>query len=70
MSTVHRQQAEPFQRPSIWADNRQALCDALPYYKAHESSLYSAKKIAKGVLVGKQATIRDLLSPEVIITTV
>ncbi|KAF9879398.1 hypothetical protein CkaCkLH20_02941 [Colletotrichum karsti] len=53
----------------IWADNRQALCDALPYFKSHEGSLYTSLKVAKGILINKHDTVRDMLGSEVIITT-
>ncbi|KAF6835908.1 hypothetical protein CPLU01_04011 [Colletotrichum plurivorum] len=70
MSAVHNPPGVAFRKPPIWADNRQALCDALTYYKAHEGSFYTKDGIVMGVLVGKQTSVRDILSNEVIITAV
>ncbi|KAF6844518.1 hypothetical protein CMUS01_00996 [Colletotrichum musicola] len=70
MSAVHHLPAVAFRKPPIWADNRQALCDALTYYKAHEGSFYTKDGIVMGVLVGKQTSVRDILSNEVIVTAV
>lgn len=70
MSAVHYPTAVAFRKPTIWADNRQALCDALTYYKAHEGSFYTKDGIVMGVLVGKLTSVRDMLSPEVIVTAV
>lgn len=53
----------------VWADNRQALCDSVGYYKAHESSMYTNSKIARGILINKHVSVRDMLSAEVVITT-
>ncbi|TDZ60602.1 hypothetical protein CTRI78_v004833 [Colletotrichum trifolii] len=60
---------EAFSTPEIWAENRQSLCDALPWYKSHEASLYTIDKVAKGILINKQVSVRDYLSDEVIVTT-
>ncbi|KAI8282352.1 hypothetical protein K4K59_007998 [Colletotrichum sp. SAR11_240] len=54
----------------VWADNRQALCDSVGYYKAHESSMYTNSKIARGILINKHVSVRDMLSAEVVITTI
>ncbi|TEA20373.1 hypothetical protein C8034_v008947 [Colletotrichum sidae] len=47
---------EAFSTPEIWAENRQSLCDALPWYKSHEASLYTIDKVAKGILINKQVS--------------
>ncbi|KAH0424541.1 hypothetical protein CcaCcLH18_11501 [Colletotrichum camelliae] len=54
----------------VWADNRQALCDSVGYYKAHESSMYTNAKIARGILINKHVSVRDMLGAEVVITTI
>ncbi|KAI8212722.1 hypothetical protein K4K53_011589 [Colletotrichum sp. SAR 10_77] len=54
----------------VWADNRQALCDSVGYYKAHESSMYTNSKIARGILINKHVSVRDMLSAEVVVTTI
>ncbi|OLN96554.1 hypothetical protein CCHL11_00652 [Colletotrichum chlorophyti] len=61
--------AVPFGPPPIWANNRQALCDALNWFKSHESSLYTSEKVAKGFLLNAHPTVRDTVGSEVIITT-
>ncbi|KAK1590851.1 uncharacterized protein LY79DRAFT_686310 [Colletotrichum navitas] len=59
----------PMGSPPVWAENRQALCDALPYFKAHEGSLYTKDKLIKGMLLNAFSSVRDYLGAEVIITT-
>ncbi|KAK2001110.1 hypothetical protein LX36DRAFT_629421 [Colletotrichum falcatum] len=60
---------DPIGSPPVWAENRQALCDALPYFKAHEGSIYTKDKMIKGMLLNAFSTVRDYLGAEVIITT-
>jgi hypothetical protein len=59
---------EPSSPPPVWANTRQQLCDALPYYKSHHGAIYKHKG-AKGILVDKEVTMRDVLDHEIIITT-
>ncbi|KAK2018281.1 hypothetical protein LZ32DRAFT_680720 [Colletotrichum eremochloae] len=59
----------PIGNPPVWAENRQALCDALPYFKAHEGSLYTKDKTIKGMLLNAFSSVRDYLGTETIITT-
>ncbi|KAK2032947.1 hypothetical protein LX32DRAFT_660923 [Colletotrichum zoysiae] len=59
----------PIGSPPVWAENRQALCDALPYFKAHEGSVYTKDKLIKGMLLNAFSSVRDYLGAEVIITT-
>ncbi|KAH6697235.1 hypothetical protein F5X68DRAFT_226622 [Plectosphaerella plurivora] len=54
--------------PPVWAEKRQALCDALPYFKSHQGSLYTSKLVAKGILIDGELSIRDILTQDVIIT--
>ncbi|TQN75222.1 Alpha-ketoglutarate-dependent dioxygenase alkB-like protein 3 [Colletotrichum shisoi] len=58
----------PLGSPPVWAENRQALCDALPYFKAHEGSMYTKDKVIKGMLLNAFTTVRDFLGSEVIVT--
>ncbi|KAL0937584.1 uncharacterized protein CTRU02_207315 [Colletotrichum truncatum] len=69
MTSVQFLRSQPFGKPLVWANNRQALCDSLSYYKSHQGSLYTSEKTAKGILINKHATVRDMMGPEVIITT-
>ncbi|KAL2883895.1 hypothetical protein SGCOL_000530 [Colletotrichum sp. CLE4] len=61
--------AESLGKPPVWAATRQALCDALPYYKAHQSSAHTNKNTVVGFLLGGFPTVRDRMDTEVIITT-
>lgn len=58
---------QPYGEPPVWSDKRQALCDALPYFKSHQGSLYSSRLVAKGILVDSEASIRDTMTSDVII---
>ncbi|KZL86345.1 oxoglutarate iron-dependent oxygenase protein [Colletotrichum incanum] len=69
MTATNSALAAPLGSPPVWAENRQALCDALPYFKAHEGSLYTKDKIIKGMLLNAFSSARDYLGTEVIITT-
>lgn len=55
-------------QPLVWSDKRQSLCDTLPYFKSHQGSLYSHDLIARGILIDGEITIRDTITPNVIIT--
>ncbi|KAK1710416.1 hypothetical protein BDP67DRAFT_595609 [Colletotrichum lupini] len=68
MADINKLKAEPFGEPPVWAATRQALCDALPYYKAHQSSAHTNNKTMVGFLLGGFPTIRDRMDAEVIIT--
>lgn len=56
--------------PKIWAKRRQGLCDALPYFKAHQGSLYTVNNVPLGFFIAKEARSRDHFDGQVIITTV
>ena len=58
------------EEPRIWAKRRQGLCDALPYFKAHQGSLYTIDCLPLGLLIAKEARSRDNFDGQVIITTV
>ncbi|KAJ9155445.1 hypothetical protein NKR23_g2011 [Pleurostoma richardsiae] len=53
----------------VWADKRQALCDSLDYFKAHQGGLYRRDNIARGMLISSGIEIRDVLGKQVVITT-
>lgn len=54
----------------IWAKRRQGLCDALPYFKAHQGSLYTVNLVPFGLLIAREARSRDQFDGQVIITSV
>lgn len=60
----------PLAEPKIWAKRRQGLCDALPYFKSHQGSLYTTNRVPHGLLIAKEARARDHFDGQVIITTV
>lgn len=53
-----------------WSRTRQALCDALPFFKAHKGGTHTKNKTAHGLLIGGFSEPRDLVEEDVIITTV
>lgn len=53
-----------------WSKTRQALCDALPFFKAHKGGTYTKDKTVHGLLIGGFSEPRDLVDQDVIITTV
>ncbi|KAK4240107.1 hypothetical protein C8A03DRAFT_13524 [Achaetomium macrosporum] len=55
--------------PLVWANGRGSLCEALPYFKAHKSSLYSVDKVAQGILIDYEVDPLDVFGEEVIITS-
>ena len=56
--------------PKIWGKRRQGLCDALPYFKAHQGSLYTVDLLPLGFLIADEARARDHFDGQVIITSV
>jgi hypothetical protein len=61
---------EPFGEPPVWADKRQNLCEALPYYKAYMSGAYLHQGVASAFMVDKEVGPRDKFDEEVIIARV
>lgn len=59
----------PLQGPVVWSEKRQGLCDALPYFKMHQGSLYSRKLAPKGFLIDGECTHRDMMDGDIIITS-
>lgn len=56
--------------PLAFAKNRQALCDALPYFKSHQGGLYTIESKPHGLLVsGAGFEIRDQLGHDIVITS-
>ncbi|XAO26948.1 hypothetical protein I312_105789 [Cryptococcus bacillisporus CA1280] len=49
----------PTKSPPVWAESRQELCEALPYYRSFQSSLYMYKKVAYGYLLEAFPAHRD-----------
>lgn len=50
----------PSQQP-VWASTRQSLCDALPYFKAHQGGVYTKDCFPKGILFARNGEIGDIV---------
>ncbi|KAI2781474.1 hypothetical protein F4815DRAFT_492668 [Daldinia loculata] len=66
----HANKPEPHGQPLAWAEKRAALNDALPYFKSHQGSVYTAGLMPKGMLIDGIVGTRDHFSSEVIITSI
>ncbi|KAK4137082.1 hypothetical protein BT67DRAFT_448305 [Trichocladium antarcticum] len=60
----------PVGQPLVWAKGRGALCEALPYFHAFQSSLYSSGLNALGFLIDQETDQRDVFSEQVIISSI
>ncbi|WVQ73812.1 hypothetical protein IAR50_003393 [Cryptococcus sp. DSM 104548] len=49
----------PKERPPVWAESRQELCEALPYYRSFQSGLYMHFKVTFGYLLEAFPAPRD-----------
>jgi hypothetical protein len=67
---IHDGKPPPWSEPIAWALTRQALCDSLPYFKAHQSSAYLVDKKVLGIYLSDATHTRDYFGQDVIITTV
>lgn len=66
---VQAMKPDPIGMPAIWADNRQALCNALPWFHgAFESAAYTNKLLARGFMCDAQVAIRDKFDTEIVIS--
>nr|XP_019050222.1 hypothetical protein I302_00647 [Kwoniella bestiolae CBS 10118]OCF29152.1 hypothetical protein I302_00647 [Kwoniella bestiolae CBS 10118] len=50
----------PRNKPPVWAESRQELCEALPYYRSFQSGLYMHKRVAYGYLLEAFPAPRDI----------
>ncbi|ODO09256.1 hypothetical protein I350_02856 [Cryptococcus amylolentus CBS 6273] len=50
---------KPRERPPVWAESRQELCEALPYYRSFQSGLYMHSKVTFGYLLEAFPAPRD-----------
>ncbi|GMK56648.1 hypothetical protein CspeluHIS016_0304880 [Cutaneotrichosporon spelunceum] len=46
--------------PPVWAQSRQELCEALPYYRAFQSGMYMHKRVPFGYLLDGFPSPRDV----------
>ncbi|CAK9783378.1 unnamed protein product [Cutaneotrichosporon oleaginosum] len=50
----------PGRAPPVWAQSRQELCEALPYYRAFQSGMYMHKRVPFGYLLDGYPSPRDV----------
>ncbi|WVR03962.1 hypothetical protein IAU60_000961 [Kwoniella sp. DSM 27419] len=50
----------PVRTPPVWAESRQELCEALPYYRSFQSGLYMHSRVAFGYLLEAFPAPRDI----------
>lgn len=43
----------------VWASTRQSLCDALPYFKAHQGGVYTKGCFPQGILFARNGEVGD-----------
>lgn len=56
-------------QPVVFGNRRQAVCEAVTYYNAYNSSLYTQDGVARGLYLDKEARPQDVFKAEVIIST-
>lgn len=59
---------DPIGKPLVWANQRQPLCETLPYYRAYESAAYTNDGILYGFLIDREVGIRDQFTDQIIIS--
>ncbi|RYP75102.1 hypothetical protein DL771_002563 [Monosporascus sp. 5C6A] len=67
---IHRGKPEPSGAPEVWAESRAALCNALDYFRSHQSSLHSQDGVAVGMMIDSKVGEHDMFSSQVIITSI
>lgn len=68
--SVQDDKPTPYGQPPVWADKRQNLCEALPYYKAYMSGAHLHDGMVRAFMVDKEVGIRDKLNDEILIARV
>lgn len=64
------QRPPPSGKPLVWANGRGALCEALPYFRSHKSSLHTQAVVAQGFLIDSEVEVGDYFGAQVIISSV
>lgn len=59
---------QPHGQPLVWAEERQALCETLPYYRAYQSGAYTTEGLAFGFLLDKDCGERAYMDEDIVIT--
>ncbi|KAI1407780.1 hypothetical protein F5Y13DRAFT_205720 [Hypoxylon sp. FL1857] len=68
ITTHHNDKPRASGEPLVWSNRRAALNDAVPYYRAHQGSLYTMKNVPQGMLIDAEVGSRDHFGSQVIIT--
>ncbi|KAI1212666.1 uncharacterized protein F4807DRAFT_457464 [Annulohypoxylon truncatum] len=68
-SGLHAAKPKPEGLPPAWSEKRSAIAETLPYFKSHQSGLYTDKCRMLGMLIDEEVSVRDYFSSQVIITT-
>jgi hypothetical protein len=62
--------APPHGKPAVWSENRQGLCEALPYYNAYQSGAYTNGGMVYGFLCDGEVGDRDYFGNHIMIARV
>ncbi|KAF2454032.1 hypothetical protein BDY21DRAFT_291810 [Lineolata rhizophorae] len=57
----------PRGEPLVWADDRTALCESLPYFRAYQGACYSNECRSKSFLFDKYSHSRDIITDKVVL---
>ncbi len=66
---LHRGKPQPSGAPVVWSERRAALCDALPYFRAHQGSLHTNDGLAISMFIDSKVGDHDIFSSQIIIST-
>lgn len=66
---VNSKRPSPIGKPLVWANGRGALCEALPYFRSFQGSLYSMGVEMKGLLIDSEVDRNDFFGAQVVITS-
>jgi hypothetical protein len=58
---------KPRGTPPVWADKRQSLCEALPYYKSYQGGSYTSNSLIKGTLLDGFPGVRDYIDANTVV---
>lgn len=59
----------PIGPPPAWGHSRQQMCEAIPWFRAHQQGAYTSGGIVHGLLIAGEVGIRDVFGTQKIITT-
>ncbi|KAJ5794631.1 hypothetical protein N7457_001230 [Penicillium paradoxum] len=70
-AVVSEQELEPvYGKPPAWAEGRQQLCDAIPWFRCTQGAMYHNEGFCYGFLVDADGGTRTHIDEEVIITRI